>query len=183
MSVGLQRLRDEPDLLRRATADKGEDRRARRPRAGARRAAPAACSARRMPSRPSATTQAARSARRCAAAPIADGAGGRRAQGGVDRASPSASRPSMRSWPRSRPSSTTRCCASRTRPTRRAGRRRGGERHGPHAGASRCHGRHRRPHWELAEPLGHHRQRARREDHRLRVGRSTSGPDRTCSAP
>ena len=25
MSVGLQRLRDEPDLLRRATADKGED--------------------------------------------------------------------------------------------------------------------------------------------------------------
>ena len=109
----------------------------------------------------------------------------------------SRSRRSTRSSPRSRPTSRTSCSASRTRPTRRSRRWRGGQRHGPHLGRVACSSTSREPArsaWRrprrrdvAAEtPLGdrrgprHHRPAARREDRRLRVpclqGRRVAAP-------
>ena len=68
MSVGVQRLREEPDRIRQGAIDKREDPAARRPGDRGRRRRGAGSSRSRTRSRPSATRPASRSARRSAAA-------------------------------------------------------------------------------------------------------------------
>ena len=69
MSVGLQRLREEPDVIRKGAIDKGEDPALVDRALRARRRAAARCSARARPSRPSATRPRSASARPSRAAP------------------------------------------------------------------------------------------------------------------
>ena len=69
MSVGLQRLREEPDAIRKGAIDKGEDPALVDAALAARRPPPRRSSARATRSRPSATPPRSRSARRSRAAP------------------------------------------------------------------------------------------------------------------
>ena len=190
MSVGVQRLRDEPDRIRQGAIDKRED------PAVVDRAIEVDADAAPAPgrvghrSRPSATRRrkqigeairggasptAPRSpscARRRTARRRADRGHRRRAGGGRGRARrPAAAHPEPR------------------RP-RRPGRRRGGERHRPHlgrAGRARGAGRRRRR-LDPAAALGarrgarHHRQRPRREDRGLRLPGLQGRRARGCSA-
>ena len=184
MSVGLQRLRDEPEVIRQGAIDKGEDpalvdralelderrrdapRRERGPQGGAQ------CRA------------ASGSARRSRAAP-ARRSGGRRAQGRIGRGRRTDHRPGRGARRGRSAPSTTSCCASPTRPTRHPGRWRGGQRHRPHVGRDPAQ-RGRRLGAQAALGAGrdprHPRQRARRQDRRLRLpglqGRRVRAPAR-----
>ena len=198
MSVGLQRLRDEPDVIRQGAIDKGEDpalvdraleldgerRRllgeSETPQGGAQRGLEAGRRG----------DQGRRRAGRT---------GGRGAQGRVDGGRRADHHPRCRAGrDRGRP---RRPAAAHPQPGRsgRPGRRRGGERHGPDVGraagprrAGRGRGRGRRAgrrrdvgaQAALGDRRGarHHRQRPRRQDRRLRLpglqGRRLGAPAR-----
>ena len=180
VSVGLQRLRDEPDLLRRATADKGED------PALVDRALDLAEQRRVLV----AELDAAKARRNTVSEQIAEAV-----RAGADPGSPDLVRAegclpprirrhqATRSGPGDRPGRPGRRDAAHPEPgrSRRAGGRGGGERHGSHVGRAPA------PRGS-APALGDRgaarpdRQRARREDHRLRLAGLPRAPDRTCSA-
>ena len=178
MSVGVQRLREEPDRIRQGAIDKREDPAivdralevdARRRRLQAESDTPQGGAQR---------GRASGSARRSAAARSPDGPGGRRA--------------ARRLHARRRPDRRDRRRAGRDRGRARGpapahpeprrprgpGRRRGGQRHGPHLGRARHpRGRPRPtarpgsagPHWEIGEALDIIDNVARRQDRGLRV--------------
>ena len=172
MSVGLQRLREEPDVIRDGRHRQGRGPGARRPRARARRASGDGCSARPRRSRPSATPPRSGSARRSRRGAAPDG--------------PEVADAARRARPRPASGSTTldaeladdrgrarRPAPAHPEPARpgHPGRWRGGQRHDPDLGRAAAARRSRstgevgadapaggatwprRPHWEIGEAL------------------------------
>ena len=190
MSVGVQRLREEPDRIRQGAIDKRED------PALVDRAIEVDARRRRLQAE-SDTLKAERNAAskqigeaiRGGAKP--DGPEVARAARRVHAAPASGSTRSTPSWRRPRPSSRTCCSASRTPPTprSRSAARRPTSRSAPGASAAarEVDGGRRR---DLEPPAalgdrrgaGHHRQRPRRQDRGLRASRSTRARARGSSA-
>ena len=158
MSVGLQRLREEPDAIRRGRDRQGRGPGARRPRARARRAAPARSSARATRSRPSATRPVEADRRGDQRRRRPERPGGGRARRRASTAAGERIAALDAELAEVEAELEDRCCASRTRPTPtcRSAARRPTSRSG--RGASQLPAREdgwtRKPHWELAEALG-----------------------------